>query len=98
MFEFVFQMRGRLRDKVELRVLRLKRSSCPVQAPVSPAGRTTGSGRAILATFKLGTRVPSVPLLIHCVTKDLCENVAVTCSREDLMDRNSWLGLLEPGE
>lgn len=106
-------MRGSLRDQVEHPGLRLKRSRDQVQALGSPAGRSLGCAMTTelgmesdrptmlvtLAMFKLeGREVPSVPLLTLCVTKDLCANAVVPCSRADWMDRNSWLGLLEPGE
>ncbi len=106
-------MRGSLRDQVEHPGLRLKRSKDQLRALVSPTGRrlgcvtTTESGTesdrpttwGTSATFRLeGREAPSVPLLNPFVTKDLCENAAVPCSRADLMDRSSWLGLQEPGE
>lgn len=104
-------MRGSLRDQVEHPGLRLKRSKDQLQAPVSPAGRSPGcemttemeidrpTAWATSATFKLeGMEVPSVPLRTLCVTKDQCENAPVPCNRADLMGKNRWLGLLEPGE
>lgn len=93
--------------------LRLKRSRVRFQALVSPAGRILGCVMtaesvmerdrpitwATLATVKSeGTKVPSVPLLILCVTKELSETAAGACSRAGSMDRSNWLGLLEPGE
>lgn len=104
-FSVCLQTRGSLRDQGDLPGLRLKRSRDQPQAPVSPPGRilgcvtTTESGTVTLAMFKLeGKEVPSAPLLSPCVTKDLCENAMMPCSRVDLMDRNSWLGLLQLGE
>lgn len=100
-------MRGHLRDQVEHPGLRLKRS----KAPVSLAGRSLGcemttemqkdhpTAWVTLDMFKLeGMEVPSVPLLILCVTKDKCENAPVPCNKVDLMDKNQWFGLLELGE
>lgn len=106
-------MRGSLRDQLERPDLRLKRSRDQFQALVSPAGRSLGyamttesgmeSNRPTMwvtsATFRSeGRKIPSVPLLTLCVTKDLWETAAVPCSRANLMDRNIWLGLLEAGE
>ncbi len=93
--------------------LRLKRNRDNHLALVSPAGRSLGCAMTTewgmesrrptmwetLATFKSERReVPSDPLLTRSVIKDLCETAVLPCNRSDLMDRNSWLGLLEPEE
>lgn len=105
-------MSGSLRGRVDHPGSRLKRSRAQPRAPVRPAGRSPGcavtaeSGTesdrpttwASLATFRSeGRGAPSAPSLTPCVTRDPCENAAVPCSRADLTDRSSWLGLLEPG-